>query len=228
MTLGERLSEYRTNAKMSQDALAEKIGVTRQTISKWETDQSTPEFNKILPLCEIFRITPDELIKGEKSEKTSDIMSGSNDLYNEKRNKRKALVVSISVFLYCIGIFGLPYMVETLKYTDSHAIMISTTLWSIATVMLIYFFISHPKREAQYTLKKEENLEKELDVNKRIKVIGVKNKTEVRVIELIALIFLLSYLIISFVTMAWHITWILWIVFAIVEVITKLIFDLRR
>lgn len=68
MTLGERLLEYRTNLKMSQDTLAEKVGVTRQTVSKWETDQSAPEFNKIIPLCEIFGITTDELIKGEKQE----------------------------------------------------------------------------------------------------------------------------------------------------------------
>ena len=64
MTLGERLLEYRTNLKMSQDTLAERVGVTRQTVSKWETDQSTPEFNKILPICEVFGITTGELKRG--------------------------------------------------------------------------------------------------------------------------------------------------------------------
>ena len=53
MTLGERLLGYRTNIGMSQEKLAEKIGVSRQTISKWETNQSTPDFDKILPLCEV-------------------------------------------------------------------------------------------------------------------------------------------------------------------------------
>ena len=38
MTLGERLYQYRKNVNLSQDTLAEKVGVTRQTISKWETD----------------------------------------------------------------------------------------------------------------------------------------------------------------------------------------------
>ena len=58
MTLGERLYQYRKNVNLSQDTLAEKVGVTRQTISKWETDQSTPEFSKIAILCETFGITP--------------------------------------------------------------------------------------------------------------------------------------------------------------------------
>lgn len=69
MTLGERLFMYRNKVNMSQEKLAEEIGVTRQTISKWETDQSMPDFDKIEPLCEVFEITPDELIRGEKNEK---------------------------------------------------------------------------------------------------------------------------------------------------------------
>lgn len=69
MTLGERLFMYRNKVNMSQEKLAEEIGVTRQTISKWETDQSMPDFDKIEPLCEVFKITPDELIRGEKNEK---------------------------------------------------------------------------------------------------------------------------------------------------------------
>ena len=66
MTLGERLLGYRTNIGISQEKLAEKIGVSRQTISKWETNQSTPDFDKILPLCEVLGITTEELIKNIK------------------------------------------------------------------------------------------------------------------------------------------------------------------
>ncbi len=52
MTFGERLLEYRNRVNLSQEKLAEKVGVTRQTVSKWETNQSVPDFDKILPLCE--------------------------------------------------------------------------------------------------------------------------------------------------------------------------------
>lgn len=209
MTLGERLLEYRTKSNMSQDTLAEKLGVTRQTISKWETDQSTPDFNKILPLCEVYGITTDELIKGEKKEQTID---SDSKTYAEKRNKQKAAVISTSVFLYCVGTFSLPYMIEGLKYEESHAVMFTMLLWTIATVMLIYFFVSHPrpKEEVEEKILKDE-----------------KNLKERRITEIVALVFLIIYLLVSFTTGAWYITWIIWLVFAISSVIIKLIFDVR-
>lgn len=220
MTLGERLLKYRTNAKLSQDALAEKIGVTRQTISKWETDQSTPEFNKILPLCELYGITTDELIKGEKKEIEGEIKEKPTISYNEKRNKLKATVISISVALYCIGAFIPIYLTESLNYSEEESAFILLMLWTIATIILIYFFISHPKEktESEKIIEKEK-VYKETENTKRI---------EARILEIIALLFLIIYLCISFTTMAWNITWILWIVFALVELIVKLIFDIKK
>lgn len=151
MTLGERLLKYRTDAKMSQDTLAEKVGVTRQTISKWETDQSMPEFNKILPLCDIYGIKADELITGKKEDEEK-LESKKEESFEEKlkelkaiRNNKKALIISISVFLYIIGTFSIPYMVESLNYDEGHAIMVAGVLWAIATAMLIYFFVANPK-----------------------------------------------------------------------------------
>lgn len=219
MTLGERLLQYRTDLKMSQDALAEKVGVTRQTVSKWETDQSTPEFNKVLPLCEIFGITPNELIKGEKEEtveQKKEIQQEQIDQERIKRNKKKATVVSISVFLYIISIFVVAYMEESLQYDDGKTVMFLGIIWSIATVLLIHFFIANPKEKIN---KKQEQAIKE---EKR-----VNNKLEKYVLELITLIFLLLYLGVNFATMAWHITWILWIVYGIVEAIVKIIFSLK-
>lgn len=65
MTLGERITALRNQRGMSQGDLAEKINVSRQSISKWETDTSIPELDKLLQLSELFHITLDELVKGE-------------------------------------------------------------------------------------------------------------------------------------------------------------------
>lgn len=217
MTLGERLLEYRTNLKMSQDTLAEKVGVTRQTISKWETDQSMPEFNKIEPLCEIFGITTDVLIKGKEFEKEQEeVLKEEKDYrteYNQKRSKKKAIFISISVFLYIMGAFSVPYMVESGEYSDGESIMFLGGLWGLATGLLIYFFIANPKKEKIIT-------ENKTDENKK--------NLERFTLMLVALVFLFIYLISSFITEAWDITWILWIVFAIAQVIVKIIFDLKR
>ena len=66
MNLGEKLFELRKNKNLTQDDVAEKLNVTRQTVSKWETNLSTPDFDKIVPLCELYEITPNELLIGEK------------------------------------------------------------------------------------------------------------------------------------------------------------------
>ena len=67
MTLGERIYSLRTARNLSQDALAEVLEVSRQSVSKWETDASVPDLDKLVKLSEYFGLTLDELVKGEKS-----------------------------------------------------------------------------------------------------------------------------------------------------------------
>ncbi|MCM1054752.1 MAG: helix-turn-helix domain-containing protein [Bacteroides sp.] len=66
MTLGERIQLLRKQRKMSQEELGEKLEVTRQTVSKWELDQSTPDLDYIISISEFFDVTTDYLIKGEE------------------------------------------------------------------------------------------------------------------------------------------------------------------
>ncbi len=245
MTFGERLLEYRNRVGLSQEKLAEKVGVTRQTISKWETNQSTPDFDKIIPLCEILGITTEELIKGEKKEKDVKLAEIKQEKekaekeYMQKRNKKKAIVLSISIFLYCIATFALPYMTEVLRYEDAHAVMIWATLCTIATVIIVYFFVAYPNMYKEEKEKKSikddieelndeiEEIEKLDDGHIKIEAVGAESKTEALVIQIVASLFLTIYLLVSFLTGAWHITWILWIVFIFVELIVKLIFSMK-
>ena len=67
--LGEKLFELRKAKNLSQEEVADKLGVTRQSVSKWETNQSTPDFDKIVPLCELFEISTDELLIGKREDK---------------------------------------------------------------------------------------------------------------------------------------------------------------
>ena len=95
MTIGERLLKLRREKNISQEELANVLDVSRQTVSKWETDQSSPDFDKIIPLCEYFGITSDELLTGKKN-------------YVEEKAKDKktsfAALLSISIALYIISI----------------------------------------------------------------------------------------------------------------------------
>ncbi len=67
MNLGIRIKEEREKLNMSQDELAEKMNITRQAISKWETGKSFPDIEKILELSNLFNLSLDELVKGDKA-----------------------------------------------------------------------------------------------------------------------------------------------------------------
>ena len=57
MSLAEKIFSLRTARSMSQDDLAEKLEVSRQSVSKWETGQSTPDLDKIIRLSDLFGVT---------------------------------------------------------------------------------------------------------------------------------------------------------------------------
>ncbi|MBQ7086312.1 MAG: helix-turn-helix transcriptional regulator [Clostridia bacterium] len=65
MELGRQIKRHRQEAKLSQEELANRIYVSRQTISNWENDKSYPDVNSLVLLSEIFQISLDKLIKGD-------------------------------------------------------------------------------------------------------------------------------------------------------------------
>ena len=65
MELGKQIKKYRTEATLSQEALADKIFVSRQTISNWENDKNYPDIKSLVLLSEVFHISLDHLIKGD-------------------------------------------------------------------------------------------------------------------------------------------------------------------
>lgn len=76
MKFNEKLIKLRKAAGFSQEELGNKLNVARQTISKWELGETTPEMDKLIKLSEIFNITLDELIKeGDDFKKSNDTNS---------------------------------------------------------------------------------------------------------------------------------------------------------
>ena len=65
MELGKQIRKYRQEAQLSQDELANRVYVSRQTISNWENDKSYPDVNSLILLSEIFHVSLDILIKGD-------------------------------------------------------------------------------------------------------------------------------------------------------------------
>lgn len=65
MNVGKQIKKYRTEANLSQEELADKIFVSRQTISNWENDKNYPDIKSLVLMSEVFRVSLDYLIKGD-------------------------------------------------------------------------------------------------------------------------------------------------------------------
>ena len=75
MELGNKIKYYRGEKEFSQEELAERVYVSRQTISNWENNKSYPDINSIVLLSEIFEISIDNLIKGDVEQMKKEINS---------------------------------------------------------------------------------------------------------------------------------------------------------
>ena len=65
MTLGQRIQDHRTRLGLSQEGLGDKLGVSRQAVSKWEADGAVPDTDKLIALSRLFGITLNELLQVE-------------------------------------------------------------------------------------------------------------------------------------------------------------------
>lgn len=111
MELNKQIKKYRTMMNLSQEELAERIYVTRQTISNWETGKSYPDIHSLLLLSSLFNISLDSLIKGDL------------EIMRETVNKKEiqdfrfyggiftvlllVTVITVVPLVYFLGIYGL-------------------------------------------------------------------------------------------------------------------------
>ena len=97
MTLGEKIARQRRELNYTQEQLADILGVSRQSISKWESDIAYPETDKLIELGKLFDCSMDYLLKEEITEKDGVQTSGFTEKVEEirrkvmtKKNKEKA------------------------------------------------------------------------------------------------------------------------------------------
>ena len=107
MTLGENIARLRIQKDWSQGDLADALDISRQSVSKWETDASIPELDKLLKLSELFGVTLDELVRGEDAPKAETAAPAAQAVpasftpqTSSEQEKRHTIVGTI---LMCIG-----------------------------------------------------------------------------------------------------------------------------
>lgn len=123
MEFNNKLYELRKQKGFSQEELANRLNVSRQTISKWEVGESTPDMEKLVAISDLFEVSLDELVKGEepklaepseqivKSELYSDIKEQILTVDNKKKAKKGIKIAGI-----ILGIFVLIDVISFVIY----------------------------------------------------------------------------------------------------------------
>lgn len=90
MNIGKKLLDARKKANLSQEEIAEKLNITRQTVSKWESNETVPNINQVKLLAKIYKISLEELLNYNKiDEKIESIIKKTNTKTQDKINWTK-------------------------------------------------------------------------------------------------------------------------------------------
>lgn len=150
---GKFIAELRKSHGMTQLQLAEKLGVSDKTVSRWECGKGMPELSILMPLCEVLEINVNELLSGEFLTQESYSQKAEENMLNliqeTTENKVKNSYSFISVFLSCVVIAaiivftllqgGVNGMV-VLDYTSFLLVLIPTILYLLMTDLWKDFF----------------------------------------------------------------------------------------
>lgn len=144
MKIEDKLLKLRKEKGLSQEEVADILNVSRQTISKWETGQSTPDFDKILPLCELYEISSDELLTGKKKEEL---------IKEEKEHENmKAKGIGLSLGIYVLSIVLFVLLLAFSDFVFAFGIFLLGVI--IATALFIYTCVMYKGKNDMKFLKK--------------------------------------------------------------------------
>lgn len=146
-SIGQRIYELRNKHNFSQGDLAEKLDVSRQTISKWENDQSIPELDKIIALCDIFNVTIDYIARGITAEQADSCNDGAQPVKEKEPspvmikidpNKKytKMLPVGLGA-IYCLSLIITFSMELTSYFTFLGTVTLGQTYIALGLNMFI-------------------------------------------------------------------------------------------
>ena len=103
MNLGKKITNLRKKEKITQEKFAELIGVTRQTISNWESNITKPDINQIKEISKIFNISIDELVDNNIRDIIEKKISKTEELTNKSTKNIKIIIITM-YFIILIGV----------------------------------------------------------------------------------------------------------------------------
>lgn len=105
MEIGKKLKKARQDSGLTQEKVSEKIEVSRQTISNWENEKSYPDIVSVIKLGELYGISLDELLKGDK--KMIEHLEESTNIVKSNRKLYITILLNILIILILIVFYGI-------------------------------------------------------------------------------------------------------------------------
>lgn len=152
MTLGEKIWRLRESRNMSQEELAEKLGVSRQTVSNWENDKAVLDAEKLAKLCTVFGVSADDMLSGE--EIPQPVLQDRGSTPPPKRMKGKRLfsiifgVIAVTlIIIAAVGLIVSDDKVSISSLITFHSDFIWITLFVLGGAALIGAVIAFFKKK---------------------------------------------------------------------------------
>lgn len=212
MTIGVKIQTLRKQKGMSQEQLAEALGVSRQAVSKWEAEQSVPDIDKIIAICDFFGVTTDYILRGVELSQpqpeptpvyTYNISETEVKEEDTAKRKKSALLLAIAIMMYILCV------IPPIIFEDILGVVLMFIMIAAATGIIVYRAITNSKDKKE---EKEEKLE-----NPVLKAV----KSGVWAVATVI------YLAISFLSGAWYITWLVFPITSAIVNIIEACFDLK-
>lgn len=157
MSIGDRIQSLRKSKGISQEALADKIGVSRQAVSKWESEQSTPDIDKIILLSDYFETTTDYLLKGIELTKESEkkwnamLFSAAGTILNTtglvaaiavwiEQQRSCSVGIGLVIMLFGTGIFLAGQIIDSKAKEKARYFFILPNIWILPFIPMACCF----------------------------------------------------------------------------------------
>ena len=207
MKFGENLKTIRKEKNMSQEQLAEKVKVSRQSVSKWETGESYPEMNNILELCKIFNCNINDLIHTDMTDISSldeEIIMNVVKFNEKKQNQVKTLsnvisligkigsiVLKVAIPFVIIAMLLIPYVIDNIKIVEEELMFNTDNIKMIEKDRLEVFNIMTIDFEGNMSYQEVVNIFKNTSKTKMI--IYLEGGLFFIIVDIIIMIFILQY-----------------------------------
>lgn len=106
--IGTKIKDARTAAQLTQEQVAEALGISRQTVSNWENDRTYPDILSVIKMSDLYAVSLDHLLKDRKEEPMSDyttFLEESTNVVRSKNRLAKIILTAVYLGIWALGLF---------------------------------------------------------------------------------------------------------------------------